>query len=109
MRWLRLAPPVMLIIAAMITFWLDSTNRVEAKWAEGFALTLLIIGGVWLPIAYRSLNRSPVRVGIDVKFMIDLHSHVGTVTRMRGDMCTVQTALETFEVNRYDLVPTARG
>lgn len=108
MQWLRIIPPVVLIIASAVTFWLDSSHRVEVSWAEGLGLTLLIIGGVWLPVAYRSLGRSPVKVGVDVRFVIDLHTHVGTVTRMRGDMCTVRTPLETFEINRYDLTPASR-
>lgn len=102
-------PALSLIIAAVITFWLDESGRVEAAWANGLGLTLLIIGGIWLPLAWRSLGRSPVKVGVDVKFVRALHTHVGTVVAMRGDSCTVQTATETFEVNRYDLVPSSRG
>lgn len=107
-RLFALTPPMLSIIAAVITFWLDSSHRVEAPWANGLGITLLIIGGIWLPISYRRLDRSPVKVGVDVKFMRELHTRVGVVTQMRGDMCTVQTATETFEVNRYDLVPTTR-
>ncbi|MGV3624592.1 MAG: hypothetical protein ACO1OB_27480 [Archangium sp.] len=104
-RVLAVTPPLLLIIAAVITFWLDETHRVEVTWANGLGITLLIIGGSWLPLAYRRLGRSPVKVGVDVKFMRELHTHVGTVVAMRGDMCTVQTAAERFEINRYDLVP----
>lgn len=107
-RVLAVTPPLSLIIAAVITFWLDSGHRVEATWAHGLGLTLLIVGGIWLPLAYRRLGRSPVKVGVDVKFMRELRTHVGTVVAMRGDLCTVQTATGTYEVNRYDLVPTPR-